>query len=449
VKPDCWKTVWQIGDVEERDPVTGLLYNYADEFNWIGATPTAAGPGLSFVKPPFTNPFIVGTTPTNEFPYNSNASVANNYATNFDVKWSGKLKSGGKLTISWSPGQSAFEKKVVSDGFPEQTLTATGTPRPEEGWFLNKYSLVEHLIMVNPLPKGEHTINFKHTQGDGTFWDWIRLEEPCDVEETAWAEGDDTFEQGWGSYYECCIPECNKWVVYGTSLGGSGTGDKIYEIDLATLTATELFNTGLNTGDGNWPNGNAYDPQNNRLYYSVKPNKLYYYDFAGNQVDATNGNTTPGDVACGSFYNGKYYYIPQNSSNLYQVTLDASSGFITSVDNIQTYTGKTFSFGDVVVSLDGSILYGSSAVNGTGTFWSIKLSDYSYTYISNMAHMQLAYGSDGRLYGHDAGNANFYVIDESAGTRTLLGVLNTGPSGGKFTDLASGPQWRRGCYINF
>jgi hypothetical protein len=114
-------------------------------------------------------------------------------------------------------------------------------------------------------------------------------------------------------------------------------------------------------------------------------------------------------------------------------------GKITLVDDIQTYSGKTFSFGDVVVSLDGSVLYGSSAVNGTGTFWSINLSDYSYTQISNMAHMQLAYGSDGQLYGHDAGNAHFYEIDPVLGTRSDLGTLTT-PSGGKFTDMASGPQ---------
>jgi hypothetical protein len=238
-------------------------------------------------------------------------------------------------------------------------------------------------------------------------------------EETAWGDGPGFPGSNWATYFTytvTCPPPCNEWIVYGTSLGGSGVGDKIYKIDLADLTATELYNTGLNTGDGNWPNGNAYDPQNNRLYYSVKPNKLYFYDFAGNQVDATNGNPTPGDVACGSFYNGKYYYIPQNSNILYEVTLNPVDGKITLVDDIQTYSGKTFSFGDVVVSLDGSVLYGSSAVNGTGTFWSINLSDYSYTQISNMAHMQLAYGSDGQLYGHDAGNAHFYEIDPVLGT---------------------------------
>jgi hypothetical protein len=262
----------------------------------------------------------------------------------------------------------------------------------------------------------------------------------CYQFETAWGEGPGFPGNNWATYIPYTTTCCNEWVVYGTSLGGSGIGSKIYQIDLATLTAAELYNTGLNTGDGNWPNGNAYDAQNNRLYYSVKPNKLYFYDFVSSQVDATNGNPTPGDVACGSFYNGKYYYIPQNSDKLYEVTLNPADGKITTVVNIQTYSGKTFSFGDVVVSLDGSVLYGSSAVSGTGKFWSISLSDYTYTEINNMAHMQLAYGSDGSLYGHDAGNAHFYLIDEVAGTRSDLGVLTTGPSGGKFTDLASGPQ---------
>jgi hypothetical protein len=148
----------------------------------------------------------VGTTPTSEFPYNANTSRG--YATDIDVVYHAGLPFGGELTLSWSPGVSATEKKLVSDGFPSTTLTAYGTNRPGEGWFVNKYPLVEHAITVDPLPLGEHTINFRHTTGDGTFWDWIRLEKPCEQWETAWGDGTRFTDQGnWATHFTYTIQQ--------------------------------------------------------------------------------------------------------------------------------------------------------------------------------------------------------------------------------------------------
>lgn len=209
VKPvdDCCETVWQIGDVEVVNAEMGWLENYADEFNWGDpAGPTTAGPTLAVEQPAYTDPFIVGTTPTDQFPFNSNYN--RNYARNFDIKWTGGLPFGGKLTISWSPGQSAFEKKIVTgDGLAENVLTATGTPRPDEGWFLDKYSLVENQMVVGALANEEHTINIQHTQGDGTFYDWIRLEKPCEQDETAWGSGDRFNDKNWATYIEYTVQD--------------------------------------------------------------------------------------------------------------------------------------------------------------------------------------------------------------------------------------------------
>jgi hypothetical protein len=223
-------------------------------------------------------------------------------------------------------------------------------------------------------------------------------------------------------------------IMYGTSLGVSTYGDKIYEIDVNSLTAIELFNTGLSPSSKNGPNGNAYDPDNNWLYYSayINPDKLYFYDFT-NPVNNYAGQIS-GQVACAGWYNGEYYYIPQNTGKLYKVTFNPDGTILTNT-LIQTYAGKSFNFGDVVINQNG-LMYGSSTVNGVAKFWSIDLmNSYLYTEISLMSHMQLAFGSDGELYGHDAGNANFYTIDYIAGTRTLVGSIG----GLKFTDLASGP----------
>lgn len=225
--PDCWETVWQIGDVETLDCAEGTqLTNYADEFNWeLPAGPCTAGPSLKERMPEFANPFVIGTNSDSEFPYNSNASTTYSYATNFDVQWDGELPFGGKLLVSWSPGQSATEIKVVSDGFGTTTITAIGTPTA--GGFLNKYPLVQHSITVGQLSLGTHTINFQHTQGDGTFWDWIRLEKPCEQWETAWGYGDRFVVQGnWATYF---IYEIQPVLVDTVQVEPYGTNPYIYD----------------------------------------------------------------------------------------------------------------------------------------------------------------------------------------------------------------------------
>lgn len=209
VKPvdDCWEPVWQIGDVETvgcptETPV--LLTNYADEFNWgtVGAVPCNNTPTLRTIAPVFTDPFIVGTTPTNEFPYNSNANFP--YATDFDVEWPGGLPFGGLLTVSWSPGKSFNdETKVVNgDGIPtDTTFIQDGTPISGMEYFMNTYPVYEDSVALSALANGDHTINFVHTQGDGTYWDWIRLEKPCEEDETAWGAGVDFPGRNWATYF--------------------------------------------------------------------------------------------------------------------------------------------------------------------------------------------------------------------------------------------------------
>ena len=209
--PDCWEEVWQIGDVETLGCAEGTqLTNYADEFNWESpADPCTPGPSLVDSMPVYANPFIVGTNLDSEFPYNSNASTNYTYATDFDVQWNGSLPFGGLLTVSWSPGQSYDEiKEVRIDGVLVDTLNATGTPSPGQGWFMDKYPLVKHSVAVSPLLSGDHIINLLHTKGDGTFWDWIRLEKPCVQDETAWGFGDRFVDQGnWATFFTY-VSEC-------------------------------------------------------------------------------------------------------------------------------------------------------------------------------------------------------------------------------------------------
>lgn len=247
---ECYETVWQIGDVEVVNATTDWLENYADEFNWgTPSGPTTAGPNLGTEQPGFADPFIVGTTPTAEFPYNSNYNAG--YANDFDVQWSGGLPFGGKLTVSWSPGQSATEKKVVSDGFPTTTWTQVGSPSPGQGYFLDRYPLAEDYVDVNPVADGTHTVRFQHTQGDGTFWDWVLLEKPCERNETAWAEGAQFDGNNWGMYIPYVIPVringdlgLDRWKIDGVS-PDPGPDSQNREVEFLAFYINPTTETGM------------------------------------------------------------------------------------------------------------------------------------------------------------------------------------------------------------
>jgi len=151
-------TVFQIGDVEDSQ-----MDIPTNEFNWLGIT---------FPLPEFTNPFIVGTTPTIEFPANSNKAY--DYATDFDVEFQMPYSAQVRLTISWSPGRSANERKEVllddvSIGFTPDRL---GTP--VTGWWEQMQRFEDSF--ETPISAGAHTFTFLHPIGDGTLWDWVRLE---------------------------------------------------------------------------------------------------------------------------------------------------------------------------------------------------------------------------------------------------------------------------------
>ena len=281
----CTETVWQIGDVEQLEvypegtPNEGqeLLTNYADEFNWEGATPYTAGPGLSANKPAFTTPFVVGTTPVSEFPYNSNATAVNNYATNIDVQWDGHLHFGGTLTVSWSPGQSANEIKVVSPGLAPSTFTQVGTPISGAGYFLDRYPVYEDQAVAAPLGTGTHTINFQHTTGDGTFWDWIRLERPCETYESAWGaveQGETQFPgNNWATYFTYTVDKVLVETVQVPSENAVGISSTILLGDgvdyLLKASGTYDYGPGLadaqcsdRPGSAGWLNGDFLGSSN-------------------------------------------------------------------------------------------------------------------------------------------------------------------------------------------
>jgi hypothetical protein len=202
------------------------------------------------------------------------------------------------------------------------------------------------------------------------------------------------------------------------------------------------------------PNGLAYDSLNDRLYFcDYQPTTtLYFWDF-GESVQKTAGSLGDTDVANAGFYNGKYYYIVGGNNagggtdDLYEVAFNADGtiavGYPVKIADIASDVhGWTFN-GDIAIK-DGVIYgWGKCDIHGKYEFFTYDLYTNVFT-VNETAFqaysMQLAFGSDGTLYGHESrDNGNFYIVDTTNGN--LIG-LQMNPSGKLFTDCASGLR----CY---
>ncbi|MGD8501409.1 MAG: hypothetical protein PVJ86_12225 [Phycisphaerales bacterium] len=249
---DCWDAVWQVGDVETIDPVTSQLTCYYDELNYSG--PVAP------VWPPFADPFVIATNLDNEFPWNSSTFAG--YAADFNVDWDGGLPFGGRVVLSWSPGKSASETKIVTslDGGETATFHEAGGTSPT-GWL--GYKLVESMLSLDPIESGSHSLRFQHTTGDGTLWDWVLLEKPCLQEESGWAADDTTplnFPgSNWATYvFAGTLEEVCAWDVTGDWGWRFMFNDQIpYNHDM-DVTVHQWDTTGDFVGVGGYPAGGPY-----------------------------------------------------------------------------------------------------------------------------------------------------------------------------------------------
>lgn len=229
--------VWQIGDQE-----AGPLDNPVDELNYTG---------VFGVFPIFPDPFVIDTNSANEFPWNSNYSQS--YATDFDVEfnYAGADAAAARLTIGWSPGRSASERKEVLLDSVSRGMTPVRLGTAVSGWWEQMERFEDTFDFA--LTHGDHVLTLKHLMGDGTLWDYVRLEivscddqppepycgdgqvgesEQCDGDEPQACQLDDGYA-GIQSCVECqwgrCETEeyCGDGIVNGTEEcdGQEGVGE--------------------------------------------------------------------------------------------------------------------------------------------------------------------------------------------------------------------------------
>jgi hypothetical protein len=238
-------------------------------------------------------------------------------------------------------------------------------------------------------------------------------------------------------------PNCaNKGTHYGIE---RFTG-KVYGSDPLSGTSWYLFTIPLG-GNSASPNGLGYDANTNRFYYTdyklpnppgTTPDTLYFWD-GTNHVTA---GQLSGTIACGDIDNGKYYYIPNGTDDLYEVVFNPD-GTVLSDTKLADISGNshhwTFS-GDIAVK-DG-IVYGWGLCGVSGhrfEYFTYDIANSAFTIHvpTYQSSLQLAFGSDGVLYGHRSGGAGeFYAVDTANGNVTM--ITPTPSPVRLYTDTASG-----------
>lgn len=284
-----------------------------------------------------------------------------------------------------------------------------------------------------------------NSNADGYDLNAVESLQDCIEEETAWGFGPRFNDDNWATYFNyitTCPSSCDEWIVFGSNLNGGSDqfDDAIYAYDLLNETKNLVYDPTPIDGNQNYPNANAYDPVNNRIYFGTDDGRLYYHEIgSGTHVQVEGGATSGsfGAMACGSWYNGKFYYIQNGTNSLYEVAIENDKAERTNIGTVPTSNG----YGDIAFDPANPGVFVASA----GGVWYAYDLNTSNSWVLTMQgdiplnHLQLAYGSDGVLYGVNATTGQFFSLVYDTGTNAV--TLTRGwDSPYTYTDLASGPQ---------
>jgi len=241
-----------------------------------------------------------------------------------------------------------------------------------------------------------------------------------------------------------------------TDIFGVEFDDELYAVNPEALTASLITETGGDPGFSSTPNGLAFDPENLRLYYSIndEPNtgsELWFYDVISGSN--TNAGTIAGEAAGAAWYDGAYWYIPNEKDNLNSVSIDPD-GDVEDEETIFTALtdgNRQYRFGDIAITHDG-LLYGSTLGSGVSTaeFFTIDIPGGASTYTElftpdpddwngDPTGLQLGLDVMGTLWGHSTSSGEFVRIDPDGLTVEEQGTIGEL----QFTDLSSNNPCKR------
>lgn len=208
------------------------------------------------------------------------------------------------------------------------------------------------------------------------------------------------------------------------------------------------------------PNGLAYDEVTNRLYFTEYPDAataghpldgmadLWFVDLDDATPIETFAGKLPGQIANADMYNGVYYYINSipATDDFYAVTFNADgtvAAISPKIDIAGGAHGWTFD-GDVAIWEGVLYGWGHCGVHGRYEFFSVNVDGTGFKLIDNTLStdigsvaLQLAFASDGTLYGHNYGSGRTYRVTWDAVTGNVTATFLR-ISASRYTDTASG-----------
>ncbi|NOX85393.1 MAG: hypothetical protein GXO86_05440 [Chlorobi bacterium] len=261
-------------------------------------------------------------------------------------------------------------------------------------------------------------------------------------EETAWGDGEFKFsDKGWGWYATYYYnQEDNPFVVlYGTEYRNDSL--MVYLINLTTGGSDLILSEYIGTTNTGAYDAAAYDAVSGNLFFATYPEgELWINPLDGTSSSFLSG-TLLGEPASATFYDGNYYYVDAVTNEIKMVSFDENWN-ISSETTVSTIP-ESVTVSDIAISPDGSYMY----MVGTMSDGSIELIEYdmvsdAYSSLSITldSATQIAYGSDGVLYGIvDSANGGemAYTIDPATGSATAIdsddiAIVDIG-------DIAKGP----------
>jgi len=205
-------------------------------------------------------------------------------------------------------------------------------------------------------------------------------------------------------------------VIYG--LNSPVTGAGIYLIDTAT-GASSLYRATPTAATSGGANGLAYDPSTDNFYYIANSAGADRVIRCGPSGETDLGPVLTGSpVASGTFYNGSYWYQPNNETRVYRVNFPTPATINITFQVLPTFP-STSSFGDIASLPDGTTYASYSGdmrrynLNSIGA-GAVPLPAATTT-------MQLAfYGST--LWGI-SGSDQIYTVNTTTGASTAVATL--------------------------
>lgn len=237
---------------------------------------------------------------------------------------------------------------------------------------------------------------------------------------------------------EPTLPEC---PLYGTSRSDPTAVFSIrYDPDTDEIVEVEVGDIPDESGNSNYPNGLAFDPDNEVWYFAEEGGILKTMNEDGALGIEVYGDITGGaDIAGAAFWNDEdeYLYIPNGTNKL--MAADISSGDAETRE-VAELDWSNIGLGDLAIDRDTGVLYVSTTNSNIGpNFFSVDLNDTDEQELIVQAPAdstefatgkQIAF-AEGTLWAHEAGGGGWWTVDVDDGS--LSDLVDTTR---EYTDLA-------------